>query len=82
MKDMLRACIFYFQGKLEEYMSLAEFFYNNSYQVTTKMTTFNGQYGKRCRTSLCWNDLNETLILGSWNTSSNDQEDRNYIKKM
>ena len=33
---MLRACVLDFQGKWEEYLPLAEFSYNNSYQATIK----------------------------------------------
>jgi len=31
VEDMLRACVLDFQGKLEEYLPLVEFSYNNSY---------------------------------------------------
>ena len=31
IEDMLQACLLDFQGKWEEYLSLAEFLYNNSY---------------------------------------------------
>jgi len=64
VEDMLRACVLDFQGKWEEYLPLAEFSYNNSYQATIKMAPFEALYGRRCRTPLCWNDLDETLILG------------------
>ena len=33
---MLRACVLDFQGRWEEYLSLAEFSYNNNYQTTIK----------------------------------------------
>ena len=28
------------------------------------MTPFEALYGRRCRTPSCWNDLEDTLILG------------------
>lgn len=53
-----------FQGKRREYLLLVEFLYNNSYQATIKMTPFEALYGRRCRTPLCLNDLEDTLLLG------------------
>ena len=47
-----------------EVFPLAEFLSNNSYQATIKMAPFEPFYGKRCRTPLCWNNLEDTLILG------------------
>jgi len=44
--------------------TLAEFLYNNSYQATIKMALFETLHRRRCRTLLCWNDLDDTLILG------------------
>jgi len=38
--------------------------YNNSYQATIKMAPFEALYDRRCRSSLCWNELDETLIVG------------------
>ena len=61
---MLQACVLDFQGKWEEYLPLAEFSYNNSYQATIKMAPFEALYGRRCRTPLCWGELDETLIVG------------------
>jgi len=61
---MLRACVLDFQGKWEEYLPLVEFSYNNSYQATIKMAPFKALYGRRCRTPLCWNDLDDVLVVG------------------
>jgi len=44
--------------------TLEEFLYNNSYQANIRMAPFEALYSKRCRTPLCWNDLEDTLILG------------------
>ena len=43
---MLRACVLDFQGNWEEYLPLAEFSYNNSYQATIKMAPFEALYGR------------------------------------
>ena len=56
VEDMLQACLLDFQGKWKEYLPLAEFSYNNSYQATIKMAPFEALYGRRCRTLLCWNE--------------------------
>jgi len=61
---MLRACVLNFQGKWEEYLQLVEFSYNNSYQSTIKMAPFEALYGRKCRTPLCWSELDEALIIG------------------
>jgi len=60
---MLKACVLDFQGKWEEYLPLVEFFHNNSYQSTIKMASFEALYGRKCRTLLCWSELDEALTL-------------------
>jgi len=64
LEDMLRAYILHFQGKWEEYLPLVEFSYNNSYQSTIHMAPCEALYGRRCRTPLCWSEIDEALILG------------------
>ena len=44
---------------------MVEFSYNNSYQSTIKMVSFETLYGRKCRTPLCWSELDEPLALGS-----------------
>ena len=64
LEDILRAYVVEFQGKWEDDLPLEEFSYNNSYQSTIKIAPFKALYGRKCRTPLCWSDLNEALILG------------------
>ena len=64
LEDMLRACVLEFLGKWEDYLLLVEFSYNNGYQSTIKMTPFKALYGRKCRTALCWRELNEALTIG------------------
>jgi transposase InsO family protein len=40
LEDMLRACVLNFQDKWDNYLSLAEFSYNNSYQESLRMAPF------------------------------------------
>jgi transposase InsO family protein len=52
LEDMLRACVLAYSGKWDEFLPLAEFSYNNSYQESIKMAPFEALYGQRCRTPL------------------------------
>jgi len=64
LEDMLRDCVLEVQGKCEDDLPLVEFSYNNSYQSNNRMTPFEALYGRKCRTPLCWSDLDEALIIG------------------
>ncbi|WP_222185195.1 transposase family protein, partial [Geminicoccus harenae] len=57
LEDMLRACILDFGKSWDEYVKLAEFAYNNSYQATIGMAPFEALYGRRCRSPVCWTDV-------------------------
>ena len=46
------------------YIPLMEFFYNNSYQSSIGMTPYEALYGRRCRTPVCWTELNEYKMIG------------------
>lgn len=61
---MLRACAL--QGKLGEDKKLpyAEFSYNNSYQTSLKMLSFQALYGRNCRTPLHWDQPSERQVFG------------------
>ncbi|XP_016755339.1 uncharacterized protein [Gossypium hirsutum] len=48
----------------EEYLSLAKFAYNNSYQSSIKMEPFEALYGRKCCTPLCWTKFSERQVLG------------------
>ncbi|XP_022872048.1 uncharacterized protein LOC111391134 [Olea europaea var. sylvestris] len=41
-----------------------EFAYNNSYHLSIKMTPFEALYGRKCRTSVCWDEVGEKKLLG------------------
>ena len=41
-----------------------EFAYNNSYQASIGMTPYEALYGRRCRTPVCWIELNEHKVIG------------------
>jgi len=44
--------------------SLVEFTYNSSYHSSIGMASYETLYGRRCRTPLCWNQDDESLVLG------------------
>jgi len=48
----------------ENFLSLIEFTYNNSFHSTIDIAPYEALYGRRCRTPLCWLELGENLTLG------------------
>ena len=46
------------------YIPLMEFAYNNSYQSSIGMATYEALYGWRCRTFVCLTELNEHKVIG------------------
>jgi hypothetical protein len=63
LEDMLRACVLQFDKGWDKCLSLAEFFYNNSYQTSIKMAPFEALYGRRCRTPLSWSQTGERKVF-------------------
>ena len=59
---MLRACILDFSGSWACYLRLIEFAYNNSYQASIGMESY--EAGQKCRSPLYWDELGEQIILG------------------
>ena len=54
LEDMLRACVFDFEGSWDQHLSLIEFAYNNSYQSTIQMAPYEALYGRKCRSPVGW----------------------------
>ena len=54
---MLRACVLDFKVKWDEYLPLYEFAYNNSYHSSIGMAPFEALLGRRCRTTVCWEEV-------------------------
>ncbi|KAL0551635.1 hypothetical protein IC582_010724 [Cucumis melo] len=61
---MLRACVLEFSGSWDSHLHLMEFAYNNSYQATIGMTSFEALYGRSCRSPVCWREVGEQRLLG------------------
>jgi transposase InsO family protein len=77
LKDMLRACVQEFPQKWDDYLPLAEFSYNNSYQESIKMAPFEDLYGGRCRTPLNWSEpgerwFSDLIWLKKWKKKFNE----------
>jgi hypothetical protein len=64
LEDLLRACVLSASGSWEDWLPLAEFSYNNSYQASIKMTPFEALYGRKCRTPLNWVEPGEKRYYG------------------
>ena len=63
LEDMLRGCVLDFPGNWDRYIPLMEFAYNNSYQSSIGMAPYEALYGRRCRTPMCWTEMNEHKII-------------------
>nr|GEV75587.1 putative reverse transcriptase domain-containing protein [Tanacetum cinerariifolium] len=48
LKDMLRACIFDFEGSWDVYLPLVEFSYNKRYHSSVRFAPFKALYGRKC----------------------------------
>lgn len=64
LKDMLQSCVIDFQGSWEDFLPLAKFTYNNSFQSSIQMASYEALYGRKCRTPLCQTELGERQVLG------------------
>ena len=53
LEDMLRACVMEFKGSWDTHLALMEFSYNNNYQASIEMASFEALYGRKCRTPVC-----------------------------
>ncbi|XP_050935184.1 uncharacterized protein LOC127143925 [Cucumis melo] len=49
-----RLCV---PGVWDSQLHLMEFTYNNSYQATIRMTSFEALYGRCCRSPVCWGEV-------------------------
>ena len=47
LEDMLRACVMEFKGIWDTHLALMEFAYNNSYQASIEMASFEALYGRK-----------------------------------
>ena len=62
LEDMLRACVLEFKDSQVKHLFLVKFAYNNSYQANIGMALYEALYGRKCRTSICWDEVNERKL--------------------
>ena len=53
-----------FKQAWDEQLALIEFSYNNNYHSSIRMASYEVLYGRRCRTLLCWQEINDALTIG------------------
>jgi hypothetical protein len=61
---MLRMYLMDNPSKWEYYLHLVEFAYNNGYQDSLKMIPFEALYGRKCSTSVSWDNPSDRVVLG------------------
>ena len=64
LEDMLRGCVLDFPISWDRYIPLMEFPYNNNYQSSIGMAPYEALNDRKCRTPVCWIDLNEDKVIG------------------
>jgi hypothetical protein len=63
LEDVLRACALQYGRSWDKSLLYAEFSYNNGYQESLKMMSFEMLYGHRCRTPLVWSETGERKVF-------------------
>ena len=51
-------------SKLEDYLHLVEFAYNNGYQALVKMSPFESLYDTRWNTLVRWDNATDRIVFG------------------
>jgi hypothetical protein len=64
IEDMLRMYVMDKPSKSEYYLHLVEFAYNNGYQESLKMSSFEALYGRRSNTPISWDNLVDRAVVG------------------
>ena len=59
---MLKECVLEFKYSWVLHLSLVEFAYNNSYQSSIGMASYEAFYGRKCWTPLCWDEIGERKL--------------------
>ncbi|GJV53814.1 putative reverse transcriptase domain-containing protein, partial [Tanacetum coccineum] len=58
------ACVIDFGGSWDVHLPLAEFSYNNSYRSSIRCAPFEALYGRKCRSSVLWDEVGESSLIG------------------
>ena len=65
LEDMLRACVLDYKAKWDRDLALCEFAYSNSFHASIGMAPFKALYGRRCKSSVCWEEVGIRSFHGS-----------------
>jgi len=60
---MLKIYVMDQPSKWEDYIHLVEFSYNNVYQASLKMSSFEALYGRECNTPMSGDNLVEKVVI-------------------
>ncbi|GKE53878.1 reverse transcriptase domain-containing protein [Tanacetum coccineum] len=69
LKDMLCACVIDFGKGWDRHLPLVEFSYNNSYHTSIKAPLFEALYGQKCRSPICWAEVEDAQLISLENFS-------------
>jgi hypothetical protein len=64
IEDMLRMYVMDKPSKWEDYLHLVDFTYNNGYQASLKMSSFEALYGRKCNTPVSWDNPTDREVVG------------------
>nr|GFB78782.1 putative reverse transcriptase domain-containing protein [Tanacetum cinerariifolium] len=62
LEDMLRACVIDLGKGWVKHLPLVKFSYNNSYHASIKVASYEALYGRKCRSSVCWDEVGEAQL--------------------
>ncbi|GJS67399.1 putative reverse transcriptase domain-containing protein [Tanacetum coccineum] len=62
LEDMLRACVIDFRNGWERHLLLIKFSYNNNYYGSIKASPFEALYGQKCRSPVCWAEVEDAQL--------------------
>jgi hypothetical protein len=65
IEDMHRMYVMDKPSRWEDYLHLVEFAYNNGYQASLKIILFEVLYGRKCNTSVSWDNPADRVVIGS-----------------
>jgi hypothetical protein len=64
IEDMPRMYVMDNPSKCVDYLQLVDFSYNNGYQASLKMSPFEALYGRKCNTSVSWDNSTDCTVVG------------------
>ncbi|GJX33877.1 reverse transcriptase domain-containing protein [Tanacetum coccineum] len=64
LEDMLRACVIKFGSSWDRHLPIVNFSYNNSYHTSIKAAPFEVLYGRKCRSLVCWSEVEDSQLTG------------------